>query len=146
MIFTHKENKILPYKADLLYNIIADVENYPHFIPWVSGVEVLRAYENKKDFEIQVDFKLIKEKFSTTDTFYKNERIEIVLLEGPFNKLNSNWSFKKIDDHHTLVDFDIELELKSKSLSFLFMPLFGKAQQKIFNSFEDRAKAMAKFS
>ena len=148
-MFLHKEEKILPYSVEQIYNVVADVEHYPDFIPWVSRVIVLNKNNNIVDYGVHVDFKIIKERFATRDTFYKNEKIEIFLLDhkdykSPFKFLKNTWYFKKITDNSTLICFEIEFEFKSKILSALFSKIFLLAQNKIIESFQERAKDLYK--
>ncbi len=140
----HIETKILPYPKEVLYNIVANVERYPNFIPWVSKVRVLNRYFNVIEYEMNVDFKVVSEKFSTRDTFYKNEAIEICLIDGPFSFLHNTWRFEKIDDNNTKITFFIEFEFKNKLLGVMFSKIFIQAQRKILDSFDKRAKEVMK--
>lgn len=135
----HTETKILPYSREVLYNIVANVEDYPNFIPWVSEVRALDRYDNTVEYELGVDFKIVKEKFSTRDTFYKNEAIEISLIQGPFSYLYNTWKFESIDANTTKITFFIEFEFKNKLLGAMFSNIFVQAQKKILDAFDKRA-------
>jgi coenzyme Q-binding protein COQ10 len=139
-MFQHKDYQLLPYAVADVYKIVADVEKYPEFIPWVSKVLVLSAHDNEIEYEVSVDFKVVKEKLTTLDTFYENEKIEIVSTGGPFKFLNTLWTFEKIEENLTKVGFEISFSFNSKLLEALFSKVFIVAQQKILNSFNQRAK------
>lgn len=148
MKFTHQEIKILPYPKDLLYNLIADVENYPNFIPWISSVILLSSATDSsnnpvKEYELNVDFKVIKEKFSTRDVFCYTDWIHITLLQGPFKYLQNHWQFESLNINSTKITFDIEFEFKSRLFSTVFAKVFIHAQKRILQAFEKQAKKIA---
>ncbi|MDR0484513.1 MAG: type II toxin-antitoxin system RatA family toxin [Alphaproteobacteria bacterium] len=138
----HTEVKILPYDRRFIYNIVADVQRYPQFIPWINRVRVLDSYDNIVEFEMNVDFKVVKEKFSTKDTFWQDEFIEISLISGPFSYLYNTWKFESIDDYTTKVTFFIDFDFKSKLLGALFSNVFVQAQKKIIDAFDKRAESL----
>ncbi len=144
MTMKYNDIKNLAYPREFIYNIVADVEKYPQFIPWLSKVKVLSKEENKTNYEISVDFKVITETFSTMDIFYPHDKIEISLIEGPFKHLYNTWTFKSVSDNMTQVTFSIEFEFKSKVLGILFSNLFVQAQKKILEAFNERAKELYK--
>lgn len=144
-MFTHKEQQILPYPIEHVYAIVAGVEAYPEFIPWVTSVKVLDKQDNKISYEICVGFKGLSTSFVTEDVFELNKNIEISLVKSnkissPFKSLYNVWRFEKIDENHTLVHFHIDFDFKSIILGKMFSGVFLLAQQKIFQSFHNRAE------
>ncbi|MDR2008438.1 MAG: type II toxin-antitoxin system RatA family toxin [Alphaproteobacteria bacterium] len=138
----HTEVKILPFERSFIYDIVADVESYPKFIPWIGRVRVLDSYDNTVEFEMNVDFKVVKEKFTTRDTFWQDEFIEIELISGPFSYLYNTWKFEVVDNYTTKVTFFIEFEFKSKLLGAMFSNVFIQAQKKIIDAFDKRAEEL----
>ena len=142
-MFIHKDKRILPYKVEDVYNLVADVENYPNFIPWVSEARVINQIsENKVEYELSVDFKVFKEKITTIDTFYKNEKIDIVSNTGPFKFLTTQWIFKSLNNQNTEVSIEVSFEFRSKIIEAVFSKVFIVAQQKILDAFNKRADAI----
>jgi ribosome-associated toxin RatA of RatAB toxin-antitoxin module len=37
---THHETKVLPYTAQQMYDLVADVARYPEFLPWNSAARI----------------------------------------------------------------------------------------------------------
>lgn len=139
-MFTHSETRILSCKVEEAYNIIANVEEYPSFIPWIEEVKLLYKNDNVADFQVSVNFKVVKEQFSTRDTFYPNEKIVIQLKEGPFKHLYNVWEFEQVTPTTTLVKFYIEFDFKSKILGMLFSKVFIQAQKNILAAFDKQLK------
>ena len=148
-MFNHKEQQILPFPIAHVYNIVANVEAYPEFISWVKAVKVLEQHDNKIQYEISVGFKGLNTSFITEDVFDVNKTIDISLVKSngissPFKSLYNIWRFEAIDENTTLVDFQIDFDFKSVILGKIFAGVFLLAQQKIFQSFNTRAKATYK--
>ena len=127
-----KEEKIIEKPVEEIYNLIANVESYPNFIPFITKVDLLKSYDNIKEYELSVGFKIFKEKFSTKDIFYKNKKIEIYLISGPFKNLYSQWTFEIISNTTTKVGFEINFEFKSSILARSFSKIFEISQRNIF--------------
>jgi coenzyme Q-binding protein COQ10 len=142
-MYKHNQSVIIKSSIQNVYSIVANIENYPNFIPWISSVKqidhILNTSKNENPYtqvyQVKVNFKIAQEKFTTKDTFYKNEKIIVELLEGPFKHLKSMWEFIDIENNTTKVNFNIEFDFKSKILSLAFGQVFLIAQQKIFNYF-----------
>ena len=144
MSFKHQEIKILPYPREFLYNLVANVEGYPSFIPWISSIEVLNSSTDSNnnpviDYQITVDFKVITETFSTRDVFSKPTSIDITLLKGPFKYLKNIWQFEEVDATTTKIIFDIEFEFKSRLFTAVFGKVFIQAQKRILSAFANQA-------
>src|SRR6185437_5132818 len=65
----HRESRVVPYDPDVMFAIVADVEHYPEFLPWVVGLRVLsRAIDAGKEImiaEMQVGFSALRERYTS---------------------------------------------------------------------------------
>ncbi len=65
----HRETRLVPYPADLMYAVVADVERYPEFLPWCSALRVLsRAKDGEREIvmaEMLVGFKALRERYTS---------------------------------------------------------------------------------
>ncbi len=137
---SHHEKRLMPYSAEQMYNLVADVEKYSEFLPWVQKATKIEAFGNEAIYRLDVGFGPVKESFSTRDIFTPYEKIEVYLNKGPLSRLENIWSFKAIDDKSCEVSFTIDFEFKSKFLTNVMNGLFHKAVQMMVKSFEERAK------
>jgi coenzyme Q-binding protein COQ10 len=142
MLFKHSQLCIINKPIDKVYNLVADVEQYPNFIPLIKNVKILNSYDNTIEYSLTLGFKNFNETFSTKDVFYKPNKIEIFLIDGPMKSLYNLWEFKQIDSNTTHVSFYIEFEFKSKILGFAFGNIFTLAQKTIFNYFIEQANKL----
>ena len=141
---THQETKQLPYTADQMYGLVADVENYPKFLPWNAAARV-RSRQDMGDHELMladlvISFKVFREKFgSRVKLFAEDRRIDTEYLDGPFRYMKSWWTFKDRDDGGCDVEFYVDFEFKNALLQSVIGVVFNDAMQRIVRAFERRA-------
>ena len=70
---THQETKILPYSAEQMYSLVADVAAYPEFLPWCSAARlrstVLEGSSEILEADLVISFKVFRERFGSRVTF-----------------------------------------------------------------------------
>ena len=138
---THAEKRFLPYSQDQLFNLVADIEKYPEFLPWCIGIRVKQREGNTIRADLMVGFKMVREKFTSEVTLSAPDRIDVVYLDGPFRYLTNHWKFEP-KDGGCEIDFYIDFEFKSLLLRKLMGPLFNEAVRRMVGSFETRARAL----
>jgi len=143
---THAEKRIMPYTAQQMYDLIADVGTYPQFLPWCAAARIRKRSQRGDaeivDAELVISFKVFREKFGSRVTLLPNEqKIDVEYLDGPFKYLNNHWSFADCEGGCE-VDFFVDFEFKSKILQSIIGVVFGEAMQRIVGAFETRANAL----
>ena len=144
---THAEKRIMPYSADQMYALIADVAAYPEFLPWCAAARVRSRRPDGAaeimDADLVISFKLFRERFgSRVELRPEVKEIDVSYLDGPFRYLVNNWKFRPVDDASCEVDFFVDFEFKSKTLQALIGLVFNEAMQRIVRAFEDRAATL----
>jgi coenzyme Q-binding protein COQ10 len=136
---THAEKRILPFSPDQLYDLVADVERYPEFLPWCLGARIRRREEGLIVADLIIGFKMIRERFTSRVLLDRaRRRIHVTYVDGPFKYLNNHWTF---EDHSQgcLLDFYVDFEFRSGFLQKVFQPLFDEAVRRMVRAFEARA-------
>ena len=147
----HAEKRVLPYTPEQLFELVADVEQYPEFLPWCHALRV-RKRETTETGEIivadmAIGFKVFRERFTSRVVTSKAgddseaPRIDVTYTEGPFRFLNNHWVFNPVDEG-TEIDFFVDFEFRAKILEKAIGLVFNEAVQKMVNAFEARAKAV----
>lgn len=144
---THTEKREMPYSADQLYDLVADIKSYPEFLPWVSAARIRKITETETgkviDAELVVSFKVFREKFGSRVTLNEQTReIDVEYLDGPFKYLNNHWRFIALGEQRCAVDFFVDFEFRSRALQALIGVVFNEAMQRIVRAFEARAAAL----
>ena len=135
------------HSAAEMFDLVADVEKYPQFVPLCERL-VIRGRKPDGNREIliadmTVAYKIVRETFTTKVVLDRRAgTIRAEYLDGPFKHLDNLWTFKPIDDKHSIIGFAIDYEFRSRTLSALMGTVFDKAFRKFSDAFEKRADAI----
>ena len=143
----HHEIKRLPYTAQQMYDLVADVPRYPEFLPWNSAARIRSRTAVPEgevlDAELVISFKVFREKFgSRVRLIPARHRIETEYLDGPFRHLQSTWAFRDLPTGGCEVDFEVDFEFRNAILRAVIGMVFNDAMQRIVRAFERRAAAL----
>lgn len=137
--------RLVPFTAQQMFDIVADVEKYPLFLPLCEALTV-ESRTPSGDNEVviatmSVGYKNIRETFRTRVTLQPAvPTILVEYLDGPFRRLENRWRFVAATETASDVHFFIDYEFKSVMLGVLMGALFDKAFRKFSEAFEDRAR------
>jgi coenzyme Q-binding protein COQ10 len=135
---THSEQRVLPYTAEQLFALVADVERYPEFLPWCLGAHIHERRPDRIDAELVIGFRLLRERFISRVTLDPPRRIDVTYEQGPFEYLNSYWIFTPIAGG-CRIDFFVDFEFRSRLLKKVMGVVFGEAVRRMVGAFEKRA-------
>ncbi|MEM6904802.1 MAG: type II toxin-antitoxin system RatA family toxin [Pseudomonadota bacterium] len=144
---THSENRRMPYSPEQMYDLIADIEKYPQFLPWCSACRIRRDKRGEDgkgvvEADLVISFKVFRERFGSRVTFDPEAgTIDVTYIDGPFKYLMNNWKFKP-DPNGCEVDFFVDFEFKSRTLQAVIGVVFGEAMRRVVKAFEDRAATL----
>ena len=137
----HIERRQLPYATEQLFDLVADIERYPEFLPWCVAARIRRREGNTIWADLIIGFKMFRERFTSRVTADRAlHRIDVAYTEGPFRYLNNHWNFKPAPDGGTLIDFYVDFEFRSIVLQKIIGALFGEAVKRMVGAFEHRAE------
>ena len=86
-----EKSVLIEYSAAQMYALVENVAAYPEFLPWCGGTEILKKEGEVTRAAIIVDFRGIKQRFSTENRAEPPQLIEMSLVEGPFRQLDGTW-------------------------------------------------------
>lgn len=144
---SHSESRVVPYPAELMFAIVADVERYPEFVPWTVSLRVLRREMLGKQeiltAETVVGFRALRERYKSRVVLNKAAgTIDVTQTEGVFRELDTHWHFTP-ESGGSRVDFSIHFQFKSKILEAVAGTAFGLVVTQMTKAFEDRAKKLS---
>lgn len=138
---THAEKRYLPFSHGRLYDLVADIERYPEFLPWCIAARIRKRDGNVLIADLVIGFKMIRERYTSKVTL-NDGRIDVVYTEGPFKYLNNHWIFNPADDGGTVIEFYLDFEFRSKLLKTVMGALFNEAVGLMVGAFEKRARQL----
>ncbi|MDO5647391.1 type II toxin-antitoxin system RatA family toxin [Paracoccus sp. (in: a-proteobacteria)] len=148
----HQDSRHLPYTARQMYDLVADIESYPQFLPWNSAARI-RSRRDLPDggteiaADLVISFKVFRERFGSRVVLRPDHddgalRIDTDYLDGPFKHLHSGWTFRDNPDGGCDVAFFVDFEFRNAILQKLIGVVFNEAMSRIVRAFEDRAKVL----
>lgn len=139
----HSETRIMPYSADQMYDLVADVASYPKFLPWTAAARI-RSTTQQGDHAVMladlvISFKVFRETFGSKVTLWpERKQIDTEYIDGPFKYLQSTWEFRP-NDAGCEVAFKVDFEFKNRLLQGAAGMFFNEAMQRVVRAFEGRA-------
>jgi len=128
-----------------MFELVADVESYPRFVPLCRALRVRRRTESEGVVTLianmEIGYKAIRETFTSRVTCERSvNKILVEYIDGPFKHLENHWFFHDCEEGKAcLVEFRIAYEFKSKALGLIMGGMFDAAFRKFAEAFEDRA-------
>jgi len=145
-MITRGETRTVPYTADLMYRVVADVEKYPEFLPWVVALRVLSREEGRLVAEMAVGYGALRERYtSEVKLDPAARRIDVVQTKGPFKTLENHWRFIPKGESCE-IEFTIGFEFRNRLLAKAAGGAFEKVMLKMADAFEARAAALSRTS
>jgi len=140
---THAEKRVLTYRPDQLFDLVADIERYPEFLPWCVGARIRSREDNVIVADLVIGFKMIRERFTSRVRLDRpGMRIDVAYTDGPFRYLDNHWLFEPLPEGRCRIDFYVDFEFRSLVLQKIIGVLFNEAVRRMVAAFESRAKQL----
>jgi coenzyme Q-binding protein COQ10 len=142
---TFSTKRRVRHSATEMFDLVADVEQYPQFVPMCSALKVRQRTPDGEGVEtivadMTVSFKLVRETFRSRVTLERPKlQILVEYLQGPFSRMQNRWTFRPADEASCDVEFFIDYEFKSRMLGVLMGSMFDVAFRRFASAFEQRA-------
>ncbi len=141
---THSETKRLPYTAQQMYDLVADVARYPEFLPWTAAARIRETTDHGDHIVVLADlvisFKVFRERFGSRVTIWPDaKKIDTEYLDGPFSKMVSNWMFEDVEGGGSDVHFHVDFAFRNRILQSTATIFFNEAMTRVVRAFERRA-------
>ncbi len=133
------------HSAENMFDLVADVERYPEFVPLCRDLKVRSRTAKGEGVEVvvadmTVAYKLVREAFRSRVTLDRPKlQILVEYLEGPFSHLENRWTLKPTGERTCEIEFFIDYEFRSRTLGLLMGAMFDAAFRRFAVAFEQRA-------
>ena len=133
------------HKPEEMFDLVADVERYPDFLPLCTGLRVIRRTHDEQGrdvlvAEMSVGYRSISARFTTKVVLdRKSLDIHVSYINGPFRYLENHWEFRPGENGGSAVHFSIDYEFRSIALGLLMGAMFDRAFRRFTDAFESRA-------
>jgi len=137
-----EKSVLIEYSAAQMYALVENVAAYPEFLPWCGGTEILNKEGDITRATILIDFRGIKQRFSTENRANPPHLIEMNLVDGPFRQLDGSWRFKELGADACKIEFRLHYEFSSKLLEKFVGPVFHYIASTFVEAFVKRAQQL----
>ena len=138
----HKEKVVVPYTAQQMYDLVAQVERYPEFLPWCIGARILKRETNILYAELIIGWKMLRERFSSKVVLNPPHSVQFDYTNGPLKYLHGDWRFTPTPQGGCVVEFQVDFEFKSKALSLVMGGVFSELVHRMVGAYEARANQL----
>ena len=142
-MITHAEQRLLGYRPEQMFDLVADIERYPEFLPWCIGARIRERNDTLVVADLIIGFKMIRERFTSRVSLDRDRlTIEVTYADGPFKQMTNRWRFEPTEDGRCRIDFYVAFEFRSAMLQKLIGVLFHEAVRRMVGAFETRARKL----
>ena len=136
-----KKSVIVSSTPEKMFNLVSDIAHYSKYLPWCTKSEIKDEYDNIVVGAIYLEYLKIKTHFVTKNINTPNSKIEMELVEGPFNFLNGLWSFTPLGENGCKIDFSLKYKFASGIIEKVIGPVFSYISKNIVDCFVKQANA-----
>lgn len=133
------EVRRLPWSAEQMFDLVADVGRYGEFLPWVVATRVRSSSESELVADMLVGFSALREKFTSRVEMRRPEEITVHYVDGPLRDLDNRWLFRPLGERECEVDFRVEFAFRNALFQKMAGQYLDKAFRKMVAAFETRA-------
>jgi coenzyme Q-binding protein COQ10 len=135
----YAERQHLPYAAPQLFDLVANVERYPEFMPWVTEALIRHRRDRTIAVEMTVGVGPLRKRFSTIATLDPPHRIDIASYDSTFDRFEQRWTFEPVVGGGTNVAYHVVFEFRSRMLQTLMGASFSDQAMATMSAFKRRA-------
>jgi ribosome-associated toxin RatA of RatAB toxin-antitoxin module len=133
---------LVPYSCAEIFDLVNGVEHYPAFMPWCGGATVHERTDDIVTASIVIDFLGIRQSFTTRNENHRPHRIDVALIDGPFQSLVGHWQFNALREDACKVVFELDYAFKNRPLEAVVGPVFNRIANSFVDAFAKRAEAV----
>lgn len=136
------ETRRLPYSAEQMFDLVADVKRYAEFLPWVVATRIKSDSDTEMVADMLVGFNALREKFTSKVHKRRPASIAVEYVDGPLRQLENTWTFTPDGPNACVVDFCVDFTFRNALFEKLAGQYLDRAFRKMVAAFETRAEAL----
>jgi len=138
----HSEQRHLPYAPEQLFDLVADVERYPDFVPGLLAAHIHRRDGHRVWVDMTVGAGPLRRRFSSQADLHRPSRIEIASHDPLFEIFRQVWTFALADGGGTTVTYAVDVRFRSSLLQAAIGSRFAPMGPTVVSAFQHRARAI----
>lgn len=138
----YQVERLVPYEAERLFDLIADVESYPEFL---TGWKAARIYQHEQDAyrtDQTLQFGPMRVQCKSRTLLYRPTRIEVESRDWPFRAFHLVWNLEPLQDEACRLSLNARVESGTMMLRLVVERMLPAMVDDIVSSFERRARQL----
>ena len=139
---TVHKSVLIWYSAAEMFALVIDVARYPQFLPWCDHSSVSEQDASGMTATVGLSIAGLKQSFTTRNTHIQDRQVHLLLVKGPFSKLDGQWNFTPVGaagERACKVEFSLRYDFNNAALAALIGPVFEKIAGSLVDAFVKRA-------
>ncbi len=129
----------MPWSAEQMFDLVADVKRYGEFLPWVVATRIKSDNGHEMIADMMVGFNALREKFTSRVRKDRPGAITVEYLDGPMKSLSNSWHFAPAEGGGCRIDFVCDFTFRSALFEKIAGQYLDRAFRKMVAAFEARA-------
>ena len=134
-----ERSALLAHPVEQVFDLVADIERYPEFLEGCVGADILKRDDDEVTATLRLSRAGISHGFTTQNRMQRPHRIDLALVDGPFNHFAGHWSFLALGDDACKTTLQLHFELASGIASVAAGKLFDKVALDLVDAIVNRA-------
>jgi ribosome-associated toxin RatA of RatAB toxin-antitoxin module len=139
-----RKSVLINHSASRMYALVDDVTNYPEFLPWCGGVDLIKRDEISTIATLHIAYHGLNQKFTTENHKTYPSTMDIKLKDGPFKHLEGAWRFIALNETACKIEFMLNYEFANSFLEKIIAPVFSHIANTFVDGFVARADIVYK--
>ena len=132
----------LPYSPEQVFDLVADVEQYPKFLPWVIAAKVFRRQDRTLWVDLTMGTRLLHKRFTTVAQLERPHRLSIDSPDPLFERFKQNWTFNPASGGGADVEYRVDFKFSSRLLQILIEASFAERTVEMVAAYKRRAREL----
>lgn len=133
---------LVPYSANEMFGLVADIKSYPKFLPWCSATRVRPQNDGSIEATVEIDYRGVRSQFTTLNEHEAPSEIRMTLVEGPFRRLWGEWKFTPLRDDACKVHLCLHFQFATGLIGRVIAPVFEGIANSLVDAFSRRAESV----
>jgi coenzyme Q-binding protein COQ10 len=139
----HRESRVLPYRRDQFFDLVADVESYPEFLPLWRSAHIYRRQDDVYYTDQRVGVgPLMSQRFRSRTQLNRPTDIEVTSDESIFKNFHISWHLESPSEHSCRVDFELRCDARSSIMRGMMDLMLLETARTMVQAFDDRARKL----
>lgn len=145
-----QRSAIVPYPADAMFALVADVEAYPQFLPGCTASAILSRDAAGLVASLSLAKGPLATSFTTRNTLDPPRRLTMELMDGPFESLHGEWTIVPLGGppgdptgvQGSRIELRVRFQFAGRARDLLLGPAFEHTCSGLVDAFVERARAV----